>query len=84
MNNGKKEDYIPFKAPKDPRERAVWLRRWIQTVFKVYGSVMDQAAVAMPEKKIEKIVFEVDAAKIEVLNLINPEQWEKEDESGQS
>ncbi len=35
----------------------------------------------MPEKKIEQIIFEVDAVKDEIMQLIKPEQWEKEDES---
>lgn len=82
MNNDKKGPGPIFKAPEDPREKAVWLRGWVQSLFKVYLSVIDQVNVAMPEKNIKQIEKEVDAAKIELMHLIKPEIWEREDGSG--
>lgn len=81
MNNGKKGPVPIFKPPEDPRERAVWLRRWVQTLFKVYYSVIDQAAAAMPYKNIKQIEPEIDVAKIELMHLITPEKWEKDNGS---
>lgn len=81
MNNNGKSPCLTFKMPEDPRERAVWLRRWVQTLFKVYYSVIDQVAVAMPNKNIKQIEPEIDAAKIELMHLIKPELWERGDGS---
>ena len=84
-NNDKdKPVVLTFKMPTDPREKAVWLRRWVTSLFKVYYSIMDQAAAAMPEKNIKQVEPEIDAAKIELMHLITPEKWEREDESGKS
>lgn len=83
MSNNDKKGTVPiFNPPEDPREKAVWLRRWITSLFKVYFSIMDQAAAAMPEKNVKQVEPEIDAAKTELMNLITPEKWEKEDESG--
>jgi len=81
MNNDKKGTVPIFEIPKDLRERAVWLRRWTETMFNVYGSVIVQAAKAMPNKSFDQIEMEIAAAKMELMNLINPEKWEGEDES---
>ena len=82
MNNDKKGTVPIFKMPEDPRERAVWLRRWIQSLFKVYLSITDHAAAAMPHMKFEQMEKEAKAVKQELMNLIKPEKWEKEDEPG--
>jgi hypothetical protein len=82
MNNDGNGSGKIFKMPEDPRERAVWLRGWIQSLFKVYLSIIDQVNVAMPGKNIKQIEKEADAAKIELMHLIKPESWEKEDEPG--
>ncbi len=71
-----------FKMPTDPREKAVWLRRWVMSLFKIYYSIMDQTAAAMPEINIKQVEPEIDAVKIELMNLIKPEIWEREDEPG--
>lgn len=73
-----------FKMPADPREKAVWLRRWILSLFKVYLSVTDHVAAAMPDMKFKEMEKEADAAKIELMNLIKPEKWESEDEPGKN
>ena len=82
MNNDGNGSGKVFKMPTDPREKAVWLRRWIQSLFKVYLSVTDHVAAARPEMKFDQMEKEADAAKIELMNLIKPEKWENEDEPG--
>jgi len=84
MDNGNDKNDLFLKAPQEPRKKAAWLRRWIETIFNVYGNVMDQAAKAMPEKNLETIVFEVNAVKEELLSLITPEKWERVNEPGKS
>lgn len=84
MNNDKKGPVPIFKMPEDPREKAVWLRRWIESLFNVYGSVTIQAAKAMPDRNFDKMETETTAVKAEFLKLINPEKWERENESGKS
>ena len=82
-NNGNGQNKI-FKIPKDPREKAVWLRHWISSLFKVYLSVTDHAAKAMPNMKFDQMQKEAKAVKAELQALITPAKWEKEDESGQT
>lgn len=81
MNNDKKGTVPIFNPPEDPREKAVWLRRWIDSLFTVHGSATDQAAKAMPKFNFDKVYAELAAVKTELMNLINPEKWEKEDGS---
>lgn len=71
-----------FKMPTDPREKAVWLRHWILSLFKVYLSITDHAAAAMPQMKFDQMQKEAEAVKAELMHLIKPEKWESEDESG--
>lgn len=78
--NGNGQDKI-FEKPKDPRERAVWLRHWISSLFKVYLSITDHAAAAMPYMTFDEMEKEAEAVKAELLGLITPEKWEKENES---
>lgn len=83
-NNGKKGSVPIFKAPEDPREKAVWLRHWILSLFKVYLSITDHAAAAMPQMKFDQMQKEAEAVKAELMNLIKPEKWEREHEPGES
>lgn len=80
-NNGNGSDKT-FKMPTDPREKAVWLQRWISSLFKVYLSVTDHVAAARPEMSFKEMEKEADAVKRELMHLIKPEQWEANDESG--
>lgn len=82
MNNDKKGPVPIFKAPENLRERATWLRHWVNTIFNVYGSVIEQAIRTMPDKNIGQMKEEIEMAKIELMNLIKPEKWESEDEPG--
>ena len=82
MSNNGNGSTKTFKMPEDPREKAVWLRRWIQSLFRVYLSVTDQVAVARPEMKFKEMEKEANAAKTELMHLITPEKWEKDDEPG--
>lgn len=84
MNNGKKGPVPIFKAPQNLRERATWLQHWVNTIFNVYGSVIEQAIKAMPDKNIDQMKEEIEMAKITIMDLINPEKWERENEPGKS
>ena len=80
-NNGNGSGKV-FKMPTDPREKAVWLQRWISSLFKVYLSVTDHVAAARPEMSFKEMEKEADAVKRELMHLIKPEPWEANDESG--
>ncbi len=82
MNNNGNGSGKTFKMPTDPREKAVWLRHWISSLFKVYLSVTDHVAAARPEMSFKEMEKEADAVKIELMHLIKPEKWENEDEPG--
>ena len=84
MNNDKKGPVPIFEIPGDSRQKAVWLRRWIESLFNVYGSITIQAAKAMPDRNFNKMETEATAVKAELLKLINPEKWESENESGKN
>ena len=84
MNNNGNGSGKTFKMPEDPREKAVWLHRWIQSLFKVYLSVTDHVAAARPNMTFKEMEKEAEAAKRELMHLIKPEKWESEDESGKN
>lgn len=84
MSNDKNPPARNFYIPKDPRQRAVWLRRWIESIFKVYESIIKQIIEDMSDLSFDQVKIESEAVKNVILDLITPEKWEREDEPGKS
>lgn len=76
-NDGNGSSTKTFKIPTDPKEKSVWMRRWVISLFKVYLSVTDHVAAAKPDMKFDEMEKEADAVKIEIMDLISPEKLEK-------